>query len=810
METMIHVLHLEDDPPDAELVQAALAEAGLACRITRAQTRDEFETVLRDEGTDIILADFQLPMYDGMSALRLAKELRPDVPFIFVSGAMGEEAAIEALTQGATDYVLKHKLSRLAPAVQRALQESRNRRERKLAQEALQRSNEMLREREVFLDTLLKAIPIPIFYKDRDGRYLGFNRAFETFFGATKEQLIGKRVFEITVPELARIYHAKDSELIESGGEQRYESQVKNTQGVVREVIFNKAVFTDSRGAVSGLIGAILDITDRKRAEEALREHRDHLEELVKYRTTELAEAKERAEASNRAKSEFLANMSHELRTPLNAILGFARLMERDPRVLPSQQENLAIISRSGEHLLALINDVLDMSKIEAGRISLNKRNFDLHRVLAVIEEMIRSRAGAKGLQLIVDRATDVPRYIRTDEQKLRQVLINLLGNAVKFTTQGGITLRVKAKGMEHGANDNQRSEVGGQGPEDKVQRSEPRIHFVIEDSGVGISPDDIERIFDPFTRTSGDQALGEGTGLGLAISRRYVRLMGGDIIVESDVGKGSMFKFDIGIETVDPADRGEIGIEKPVRRVIGLEPDQPAYRILVVEDNLENRILLSKLLRSVGFDVREAVNGQEAIEQHGTWQPDLIWMDMRMPVMDGYAATREIRKIEDGRRKTEDGKQIEMRKAQGRNSQPSIDDRQSTTIIALTAHAFEEEKEKILAAGCDDLMRKPFKEAELFQAMGKCLGVRYVYDDGMEHRAKSVEQYSEDILTPEALAGLPDDLLADLKQAIIDLDVDRIQVIIDQVRELNAPVAAALADFARDFEYEKLLDKIE
>ena len=310
---------------------------------------------------------------------------------------MGEEAAIEALTEGATDYVLKHNLSRLAAAVQRALEDSRNRRERKLAQEALQRSNAILREREVFLNTLLKAIPIPIFYKDRDGRYLGFNRAFETFFGATKEQLIGKRVFEIIVPELARIYQAKDSELIESGGEQRYESQVKNTQGVARDVIFNKAVFTDSRGAISGLIGAILDITDRKRAEEALREHRDHLEELVEYRTTELTKAKERAEASNRAKSEFLANMSHELRTPLNAILGFARLMERDPRVTPSQKENLTTISRSGEHLLALINDVLDMSKIEAGRISLNKISFDLHRTLAVIEEMILSKAGAKG-----------------------------------------------------------------------------------------------------------------------------------------------------------------------------------------------------------------------------------------------------------------------------------------------------------------------------------------------------------------------------------------------------------------------------
>jgi PAS domain S-box-containing protein len=271
METLIHILHLEDDPADVKLVQAALAEAGLACRIICVQTRDEFETGLGEGGMDIILADLRLPTYDGMSALRLAHERCPEIPFIFVSGTMGEEAAIEALTQGATDYVLKQNLVRLASALQRALQEARNWREHRQAEEALQRSNEMLREREIFLDMLLNAIPIPIFYKDRDGRYLGCNRGFETFFGATKEQLIGKSVFEITVPELARTYYTKDNELIESGGKQRYASQVKNVQGIARDVIFNKAVFTDSQGAISGLIGTILDITDLKRTEAALR-----------------------------------------------------------------------------------------------------------------------------------------------------------------------------------------------------------------------------------------------------------------------------------------------------------------------------------------------------------------------------------------------------------------------------------------------------------------------------------------------------------------------------------------------------------
>ena len=299
---------------------------------------------------------------------------------------------------------------------------------------------------------------------------------------------------------------------------------------------------------------------------------------------------------------------------------------------------------------------------------------------------------------------------------------------------------------------------------------------------------------------------------------------MGGDITVESPPasgaeekgGRGSVFSFDIQVEPADPA---EVVIAKPMRRVVGLLPDQPTYRILVVEDNLQNRVLLSKLMQCVGFKVREADNGQEAIEEFEKWRPHLVWMDMRMPVIDGYTATREIRKIEVGRQETEDREQEELLRVTGyelrvedelsgeferatSNQQPVT----RTPIIALTAHAFEEEKEKILAAGCDNFVRKPFKEAEIFDVMEKHLDVRYIYDETREQRAEGIEQPSEDILTPEALAELPGVLRAELKQAVVDLDVDLIESIIDRIRDIDRTVGEALENLAKNFEYDKLL----
>jgi signal transduction histidine kinase/DNA-binding NarL/FixJ family response regulator len=470
----------------------------------------------------------------------------------------------------------------------------------------------------------------------------------------------------------------------------------------------------------------------------------------AEQRTREAEKARQAAEEANRAKSVFLANMSHELRTPLNAILGFAQLMTRDPSLTAEQKENLETISRSGEHLLTLINDVLEMSKIEAGGVTLQEESFDLHHLLDGLEEMFHLRAADKGLMLIYERTPSVPQYVRTDESKLRQVLINLLSNAVKFTQKGSVTLRVG------------------------YEEENSRLCFKVKDTGVGIAAQELETLFDPFVQTASGQASQEGTGLGMPISRQFARLMGGDLTFTSELGTGTLFKFDVPVELADATD---IESEQPRRRVIGLEAGQPTCRLLIVEDREANRKLLLKLLEPLGFEIREALNGQEGIKIWEKWDPHLIWMDMRMPVMDGHEATKRIKATTKG---------------------------QATVIIALTASAFEEDRKIILSEGCDDFVRKPFREAEIFDRLAKHLGVRFVYE-GLVEEGKE-EKAAKDVLTSAELASLPADWVADLYQAAVQADAELILGYLDQVRDQNGPLADALASLVHNFRFDIIM----
>ncbi len=472
--------------------------------------------------------------------------------------------------------------------------------------------------------------------------------------------------------------------------------------------------------------------------------------------------AQRAAETANQAKSAFLANMSHELRTPLNAILGFTQLMARDAGLTPDQRENLDTISRSGAHLLTLINDVLEMSKIEAGRTAVVERDFDLYQLLDDLETMFRLRALDKGLALDFARAADAPRYIRSDENKLRQILINLLGNAVKFTETGHVKLRVRSE------------ELGVS-----------QLVFEIQDTGPGIPPEDLERIFNPFDQGQRGRQFMEGTGLGLPISRQFARLLGGDLSVTSAVGQGSCFRFSV---QVQPADAAQVQAQARPREVIGLLPGQLApdggpFRLLVVEDRDANRRLLVKLLTMfgsppAGFDVREAVNGEEALAIWEEWHPHLIWMDMRMPVLDGYEATRRIKATPEG---------------------------QQTVIIALTASAFEEDRVEMLAEGCDDFVRKPFQSAEIFDKIAHHLGVRYRY---AEAEAKEAAPVTSDEITA-ALRALPPALLTRLERATVETDMQRVAALISEIRTHDAALADALSALANDFEYDKILQAI-
>jgi signal transduction histidine kinase/DNA-binding response OmpR family regulator len=486
----------------------------------------------------------------------------------------------------------------------------------------------------------------------------------------------------------------------------------------------------------------------------------DDLELRVAERTAQLDEAKQSAEnakdvaiVANRSKSQFLANMSHELRTPLNAILGFAQIMSRDSSLKKEQQENLSIIGRSGEHLLALINDVLDMSKIESGQIGINADDFDLHYLLDSVKEMLEQRAKTKGLQLVFTCADELPQYIGTDKKKLSQVLLNLLGNAVKFTKSGFVSLQVDL--------------------DDRAEsKTDLSIHlrFAIEDSGPGIAPNEMNLLFEPFVQTESGRKSEEGTGLGLSISRKFVELMGGTLQASSTFGQGTRFEFAIPVRLSAAVPL----VRQQVRRVTGLVNPHPIHRILVVDDHWENRRLLVKLLEPVGFEVKEAANGQEAIACWQTWKPHLIWMDMRMPVLNGFEATQRIKAHLQG---------------------------QATIVIALTASALYEEIPVIRSAGCDDFVRKPFLECEIFDKIGQYLNVQYTY------RTLTVNPPEPVIsLTQEALAVMPQSWLADLSQASAKLDMETIADLIGQIPEEHIALRQSIQAKVDNFDFDHIV----
>ena len=491
-----------------------------------------------------------------------------------------------------------------------------------------------------------------------------------------------------------------------------------------------------------------------------LQEFNTELEQKVARRTVELSTAKEKAEVANRAKSSFIANMSHELRTPLNAILGFAQLMTRSRNLPPHDRRHLSIINTSGEHLLSLINNILDLAKIESEYIALEPVSFDLYRLLQDLRQMFVVQADSKNLLLNLQIDPSTPQYIEGDRTKLRQILTNLLNNALKFTDRGGVTLRV--------ATTSESSQSG----------TEIELIFCVEDTGKGIAATELETLFEPFTQTKAGKEAKTGTGLGLTISRKFARLMGGDIEVESLENQGSTFKLSILARLVDPelilAETKDQGVP---------ELDGTGYRILVVDDKDLNRELLVKLLQPMGFQVITAVNTKDAIALWQQWQPDLILLDIRMPDSNSYRA-------------------IEIVKAD-----PASD----TKIIALTGSALAEERTTILAMGCDDFIRKPFRVNELLAIMTKHLGLCYTSETMSPEPASPAIANSEPDSVPslnnDSFADISHDLLLELQQSIAEIDLERIGQIIQQIAEENRQLAQAIERHIDNFEYERILN---
>lgn len=463
-----------------------------------------------------------------------------------------------------------------------------------------------------------------------------------------------------------------------------------------------------------------------------------------------LSETKDKAEVANRAKSIFLANMSHELRTPLNAVLGYTQLMKCDQRLTAKHREYLDIINRSGEHLLSLINDVLDMSKIDAGHSVVERKWFNFREVSEEINDLMQMKAMQKQLTLYCRVEDSVPHFVLGDVVKTRQVLINLLGNAIKFTYRGNVRLNIASEALQNGQH---------------------KVTFEVSDTGIGISEENQERVFQPFEQLDSDITQ-NGTGLGLSISKQFVELMGGQLVLKSELHRGSTFSFSLVMETSE-----HLVENKPANlpRVLGLKSGSFSPKILIAEDQLDNQTLLATLLQEAGFTVKLARDGEEAVALHKSWSPDFIWMDRRMPKKDGLQATKEIR-------------------AASENSQ--------VKIVALTASVFNDEIEEMLASGMDDFARKPFMPQDLFYMMKKHLDLDYDYEQGQDE----AENISFDDLDLSFLDDLTNESTQDIVEAIEQGQQQELYYLFEQTIA-NSEVRTRLNSLVENYQFDELYE---
>jgi PAS domain S-box-containing protein len=835
------IVCIDDEPDVLNSLKIELKKAiGDRCIIETAEGGADALELLADLQADeyeiaLVLSDYIMPDIKGDELLRKIHESSPETLTIMLTG----QADLEALS-----HAIKYaKLYRYIPkpwqnedlkltvveAVHSYLQDQKLTDEihkRQEVNEELKLVNEALSASESRLSQFLEALPVGVSVYHPDGSIAYFNQAARDLLGAdtipesTAEQLAA--TYQLYVANTDELYPPDNLPILRAlKGEGVKVDDVEIRQDGKRVAIeINTTPIFDASGNIVYAIAAFQDISDRKQAEKILADYHHTLEAQIDERTEQLQQAVLAAEAANKAKSTFIANMSHELRTPLNSILGFAQIMEPSPDLTVENRENMRIIRRSGEHLLTLINEVLDLSKIEAGRMTLNPKNFDLYRLLDDLQDMFQLRVYNEELQLHFQRDADVPQYVRTDDIKLRQVLINLLSNAIKFTQVGEIILRVRKLEIsgfmdllespiacfdttrsirDFSRTSSDFATVGGSDEAENLTVPDFFLLFEIEDTGVGMAPEELGNIFKAFVQTASGQKNQKGTGLGLKISRQFVRLMGGEIVVESQLELGTTFKFEIPVGAVD----AELPDQQLNREVSGLEPNQPCYRILIVDDREDNRQLLVKMLSPLGFGVEQATNGQEAIEMWESWHPHLILMDVRMPVMDGYEATKQIKARIKQREQEQQGKR-EMNISEPESPIPKI--------IALTASTIEGRQAFALLVGCDDFLSKPFRKTDIFDTINKHLGVKYLYSNSTDSISIGDRNNLSASLPNAALAylcRLPPEWIDNMKQVIRSADFDLIVRTIDEIREPHPELAEILQGHLDNFDYQKILNLI-
>ncbi len=569
------------------------------------------------------------------------------------------------------------------------------------------------------------------------------NEAFLRSTGHARADVIGRELSTLSSNRTAGDTYAAIWTAVGAGETWNGELEHVHADGtsyVERAIV---APLRQADGAISHFLAIKTDITETKRMAHELDQHRRHLEVLVEQRTDELRRARDAADAANHAKSRFLANMSHEIRTPMNAVLGFASLLLRDGDATATQRRHLETINRAGDHLMSLIDAILQLAKVESGHDAIVEHDFDLWGLADDIEQLFQLRATDKGLRLTFERDPSVPQFVHTDEGKLRQVISNLLGNAIKFTAAGGVTVRLRA--------------------------IESRLRVEVEDTGAGIGEDELPRLFQKFEQTASGRASHQGTGLGLAISRELVGLLGGTIGVARRLAIGSVFHFEL------PLTEAAVGMvargERPA--MLRLAPGQPPQRVLVADDIEDNRTLLIQLLELVGFETRSCSDGARAVREVAAWSPHLVLTDVRMPVLDGIEAIRQIR-------------------AGG----------STVAIVCVSASTFPAEERAAMEAGADRFMRKPVRESELLAAIGELLGVRYIQPAAAAPPAEPV--------TPDAIARLPVALRRELREATRRADLDAMLGVLDAARAHDARLAQALRELAERFAYKRLLELLE